>query len=270
MPPSLPRPCVAALAFAALVSSAARAQDTTRVHADSARTDTTRARRDTVRAPLPWHIQFDLGFQDVGGNSNLTVFNTVVLLERRQQGDYLLSTKLDVRYGNSSGIEAVNYQTLGLRFDWHPRKLVSPFLGADITRDRVRLIAMRAQGGTGLNFNTDIRDNRRTYFSLGLLFDHEVYLAGVTPGETDKWRWILRASTTRLVGTSTRIEATAKLHPSTRDFSDYLAHVTAAVRVAVTRHLGFTTRYEYRRDSRPALGVLPEDRSLTVALSFSF
>jgi hypothetical protein len=287
MPPSFPRRCAVALTLALLGTTAARAQDTTRVRADTTkpRVDTVRIRdtvfiRDTAPVqvpatpppPPPWHILFDLGWQDVGGNSALTVFNSAVLVEHRPKGDYLVSTKLEVRYGTASGLEAVNYQGIGLRADWHPHKRVSPFFGADATRDRTRLIGIREQIGVGLNLNTDTRDEWRTYFSLGMLYDHEEYLAGVTPGPSVNARRILPASTPRPIGASTHIDLTAKLHPSVSDFSNYLVHVTAGVRATITRHLGFTARYEYRRDSRPppGLGVLPEDRSLTVALSFSF
>jgi len=287
MPSFVHRPLAAAFLLAALPVVPARAQDTSRVRADTARADTS-ARRDSLKIPLdtagmtvrvtvpppaptPWHFQVDLGFQDIGGNRELTVVNTGFAVEHRSQDNYILSTKLEIRYGNSNGEEAVNYQGLGLRFDLHPRAQVSPFVGADLVRDRVRLIGLREQGGLGINYNTDIRDDRRTYVSFGLLFDHQEYLAGVDPAYVvDDTRWMVRVATTRLIGPAARIEGTAKVQPSTSDGSNYLAALVASVRLTLTRQLGLTTRFEYRRDSHPAPGVLPDDHSLAVSLSLAW
>jgi hypothetical protein len=279
-----PRLCAVAL-LAALAPAAARAQDTTRVRAEPVRADSSRPRQDTTRvdtarlqvripvpppAPAPWRFQLDLGFQDAEGNRNLTVFNGLYTMERRSADNFILGSKLDVRYGKSNGVEAVNSQALSLRFDWHPRSPISPFFGVDVQRDPIRKIALRAQGGTGFNFNTDIRDDRRTYFSLGLVFDHQDHSEGVSPASVDDTRWMLRASRTRLYGPATRVEFTAKLQPATRDLQDYLASAVAAVRVGLTRRTGLTTRLEYTRNSRPAPGIVPDDRSLSVALSFGW
>ena len=287
MPPSLPRLCAAALLTAAFMPVQSRAQDTTRARVDSVRADTGRARQDTVhvrvdtvfvqvRIPvpppvqLPWRFQIDVGFQAVGGNSDLTVLNSAVAVERRTQDQYILNTKVEARYGKSNGVESVNYQALSLRYDYHPRAQLSPFLGLDFQHDPIRKIRLRAQGGVGFNLNLDIRDDRRTYLSAGLVFDHQEYLQGVSPGSVDDKRWLLRAATVRLLGPATRIEATAKYQPTIDDFGDYLAAVSASVRVSLTRRMGISTKVEFKRDSRPATGVVPDDRSLSVGLSFAW
>ena len=82
--------------------------------------------------------------------------------------------------------------------------------------------------------------------------------------------WMVRASTTQLLGQTTRIESVARYQPSTHDVADYLATFEASVRVSLTRRMGFTTKYEFLRDSRPATGVKTDDRALTAALSFAW
>jgi hypothetical protein len=281
-------PLVPALLVLALLAPATlRAQDTTRTRADSARArgdtaravrDTTLPRRDSVQvriplpppAPLPWRFQLDFGFQDVSGNRNLTVFNSAFTVERRQQDRFTMTNKIEARYGKSNGVEAVNYQAIGLRFDWHPRAPISPFLGLDVQRDLIRKIEVRAQGGMGANFNLDTRDDRRTYVSVGLVFDHQQLTPDVSPRTADDTRFYLRAARTRLLGPTTRIELTAKIQPSTRDLGDYLASGLAIVRLNVTRRLGLALRFEILRDSKPAPGVSPNDRSLSASLSLAW
>ena len=225
-------------------------------------------RPDSARAQEPWHAQLDLGFQDIGGNRSLTVFNGTGTLERRGQSDYILTTKMEAHYGTSSGFEAVNYQALAIRYDVHPRTTISPFLGLDVQRDASRLIATRAQVGTGINYNTDYADDRRTYFSLGIVAEHIDYFASVSPAATDHFRWMVRASTARPIAPVARIEVTFKLQPSFTDGGDYLVGFAFGLRFVLSKRLGFATKFEYREDSRPAVGVLPDDHSLTAALSF--
>ena len=220
--------------------------------------------------PPPWRFQIDVGFQDVAGNRDLTVANAVFAVERRPRDRLILNLKLEGRYGRSNGVEAVNYQLARLRFDWNPRNIVSPFIGLDLARDIVVKSALRIQGGTGVNINLDVRDAHRTFLSVGLVADHQVFTAGVTPASTDDARWMLRAATQRLIGQVTRIEGVAKLQPSLRDKSDYLAAFEASIRVSLTRKIGQTTKFEWARDSAPPAGVRRDDRSLSAGLSVAW
>jgi hypothetical protein len=267
------------------------AQDSTRVRPTTAaappdstqRPDSLRQRPDSARAatqvpvprirvpaPLqpPWRFQLDLGFQDIAGNRDLRVFNGAFTIERRRQDAFLLNTKLEARYGESNGSRSVDAQSARLRFDWHPRELVSPFLGLDFVRDPIRRIALRTQVGTGLNLNLARTDENRTLLSLGFVGDFQTYTHGVAPSHTEDTRIHLRAASTRLWGQAIRFDATAKVQPNTRTFEDYLATLDLQLRFSLTRRTGLVARYQYGRDSRPAPGVKPDDRTFDFSLSF--
>lgn len=259
-------PCLcgitAAAALLALLPTAAPGQDTTAFQVPRVRVP--------PPVPPPWRFQVDVGFQDVTGNRDLTVANGVFTIERRPGDRLILNLKLEGRYGRSNGVEAVNYQLARIRFDWNPRNIVSPFIGLDMARDPVRKSAFRIQGGTGINLNVVIREAARTYFSLGLVADHQEYTAGVVPASSNEQRWMLRAATQRLIGPGTRIEGIAKLQPALKDARDHLAVIEASVRVALSRKIGLVTKMEWSRDSRPPTGVRPDDRSLSAALSVAW
>ena len=263
--------CVVALV---LLPGLARAQDTTRVRADSAAAaaDTTQVPHIPVPPPVPpaWRYQLDFGFQDIAGNRDLTVVNSAFVVERRRQDRFTLNLKLETRFGRSNGVESVNQQQARLRFDWRPRAPLSPFLGLDLARDPIRKVAWRAQVGTGANINVYTRDANRTWFSLGFVQDHTEYTPGTVPASTDDTRWLLRAATTQLLGQTTRFESVARYQPSTHGVADYLASFEASLRVSLTRRMGFTTKFEFARDSRPATGVQTDDRGLSAALSFAW
>ena len=263
----------AALVAAAAPVYPAMAQDTTAVR-DTTRHDTVTVQvaRVVVPPPVPppWRFQVDLGFQDQKGNSDITVGNTAFTVERRPRDRLILNLKLEARYGRSNGTEAVNYQLARIRFDWNPRNVISPFIGLDVARDAVRKSALRMQGGTGVNINVDVRDDHRTFLSLGFVGDHQVFTPDVTPATSDDFRWMLRAATQQALGQGTRIEGVAKVQPSFKDPGDYLASVEWSVRVALSRKLGMTTKFEWRRDSRPPAGVERDDRSISAGLSLAW
>jgi len=283
MTPRMPSPC-ALLAAALLAAPAlARAQDTTAARADTARAraDTVRPRSDTpqiavprLRVPPPvqppWKFQVDLGFQDVSGNRDLAVFNSAFTMERLRPERLLLATRLEARYGRSDGQTSVNSQLARVRLDLTPLALISPFLGLDLSRDEIRKMALRAQIGTGLNLNTSTRDESRTQFSLGFVGDFQRFTAGVAPNHAEDTRLYTRFRTTRLFAQSTRFEATLRLQPALHDFADYLLNGDVALRFTVTRRVGFLTRYEYARDSRPPPGVQPADRIFNLSLSIAW
>lgn len=238
--------------------------------------DTARARADTAVAhppapPPPWRFQFDLGFQDAKGNTDLTVGNGSFVAERRAQRHLIVNMKLDARYGRSNGVEAANDQKVRMRFDWNPKNVLSPFLGVDGVHDDIRKLALRTQVGIGANINLDVRDSSRTWLSAGFVFEHVIY----TPAETlltsvDHRRYLLRAATQRLVHQAVRFEAVARILPSLDNGADYLASFEASIRVALTRRMGFSTRFDWARDSRPVPGVQQDDRAVTAALSFTW
>jgi len=270
------RTALVAGALLGAVPSPARAQDTTRVRADSAaaRADSPAVVVPRIRVPPPvipaWRFQLDFGFQDMAGNRDLTVVNGAFVVERRREDRYIFNFKLEGRYGRSNGVESVNYQLARLRFDWTPKALLSPFLGLDLARDPIRKVGLRTQLGTGANINTDTRPEARTYFSFGFVLDHQEFIAGTVPATSDDTRWMFRGSTTQLLGQTVRFEAAARYQPSTRDAADYLLLAEASLRVSLTRSMGFTTKYEFIRDSKPAPGVATDDRGLTAALSFAW
>jgi hypothetical protein len=254
------RPSVVTWLLLAITATTLGAQDTTRVVVPAV----------PPPVPPPWRLLLDFGLQDIVGNRDLTVLSGAVVIEHRRQDRFILNNKLDVRYGRSNGQEAVNAQSWRLRFDWRPRAPVSPFVGLDLARDPIRKSAFRIQVGTGANFNFDVRDDRRTWVSVGFVGDYQEYTAGVDPSTSRDTRVLLRAATQRVLAGGSRVELMVRVQPSTLGAADYLASADASVRVAVTQRLGVTTRFLWLRDSRPPAGVRRDDRELSVSLSLAW
>lgn len=293
-----PRPGPLALAvgtFAALLWCAPRlaAQDTTRTRPDTTRAQPPTQRpdsaqlvpapvQDTTRRPIPpvrvpplvpppWRFGLEIGFTDISGNRDLQVFNGVFTTEHQRTTEYIFNTRFEARYGKSDGKVAVSNSAVRLRFDWRPRSGVSPFLGLDFESDMIRKIDSRISAGTGLNFNIAPREDRHTTIAVGLIAELEDRFQNVSPNHISDTRYHVRFATLQPLSGSAVFEANAKLQPATRRLDDYLFSADASLKVTITRTLAFRTRYEWKRDSTPAPGVLSkDDRSFTVSLLLSW
>ncbi len=267
--------------------------DTTRIHADSLRgpADSAHAvRPDTPRVTLPldtarrqipaisvpppvppaWGFGLEIGFTDIAGNTDLQVFNGAFTTQHKRTTDYVLNTRVEARYGKSGGIVAAEYAAFKSRFDWRPHSGLSPFVEFNIESDQVAKYDARIIGGAGLNFNIAPREDRHTTLSAGLAAEVENRFASVVPNEVSDFRYTLRFNTQQPLNGAAVFELNTTLQPATNDLADYLWQSHASLKVTITKKLAFRTRYEWKRDSTPAPGVKPDDRTFTVSLAFSW
>lgn len=221
--------------------------------------------------PRPWRFGLEIGFTDISGNRDLQLFQGAFTVEHQRQDEYVFNSKVELRYGQSNNTAAVNNSALRLRFDWRPRSVISPFVGFDVERDRIRRIDSRISGGTGANLNFIRGDTRRATLAVGLIGEFENREPGVSPRSLEDIRLHTRLAYFRVIRAGTRFELNAKYQPATSKMSDYLASADGAVAVALSTKFSLRTRYEWKRDSTPATGVKStDDRNLTVTLLVAF
>jgi hypothetical protein len=229
--------------------------------------------RPAVPPPLPppWRFSVELGITDISGNRDLRLYSGAFVAEHQRRDLFILNGKLEARYGESNHERSVDNSAARLRFDWRPNQRTSPFVAFDVERDAIRRIQMKVSGGFGANFNIVARDDRRTLVSLGTVLEIENRAAGVTPNRVEDVRALARFSYFKALSPGVRLDAGARVTPALRDAADYLAGFDAAVNAVLYRRLALRTRYEWKRDSRPAPGVRSrDDRLLTVAFVFSW
>lgn len=224
--------------------------------------DTTQA---PPRPPSIWRLGTEIGFTDISGNRQLQLLQATFTAVNTRPESYTVDSKLELRYGESNGVEAARSATFRLRYDRTPRAPIAPFLGLDVEHDRIRKIDVRVSGGAGVNLNFEYSDDRRTTLALGLVEEYE-QRASETAALTDT-RFHSRFALLRTIRPGVAFELNGKYQPSTAQFSDYLAKADASLRIALTTKLAFRTSYAWNRDSNPAPGVLSrDDRTLTTAL----
>jgi len=245
------------------------AQDTTQA-APAAR-DTAFRRVPVLRTPPPvpppWVFGIEGGFTDIGGNTSLQVFNGAFTVVHKLTTLYVLNMRVEARYGRSDSVVAASNAAAHLRFNWRPRAGVSPFASVDLESDEIQKIDSRLTGASGLNFNVAPREDRHTTISIGLAADLASYFAHVVPNSMTDIRYQVSFATLQPLSAGAAFEGNAQIQPTTTQLDDYLATMDLAMRITITRTLAFRTRYDWKRDSTPAEGVLSkDDRSFTVSL----
>ena len=216
--------------------------------------------------PSPWRLGTEIAFTDISGNRQLQLFQSTVTIARQSPQVFNFDLKLEGRYGESNHQEAAKSAAARLRLDWTPRALVSPFLGFDAEYDHIRKIDARVSGGLGINYNLIRRDATRATVSTGVIEEYVSYASPTSPGSVSDTRYSLRLAFTHTIRPGVQFEFNLRHQPSADRLWDYLFKADAAMRVALTTKLGWRTAYAWYRDSTPATGVKPDDRTLTTGL----
>jgi hypothetical protein len=218
------------------------------------------------RERSPWRLGTELAFTDISGNRQLQLFQSTVTVGRQSPQTFNLDLKLEGRYGESNHQEAAKSAAARARLDWTPRALVSPFLGCDAEYDHIRKIDARISGGLGVNLNFVRRESTHATLSVGLLEEYVDYASPTSPGSVSDTRFSTRLAFVHTVRPGVQLEFNARHQPATSRLWDYLLKIDAGLRVALTTKLGWRTAYTWNRDSTPAEGVRPDDRTLTTGL----
>ena len=218
------------------------------------------------RPRSPWRLGTEVAFTDISGNRQLQLFQSTVTISRRSPQTYNLDLKLEGRYGESNHQEAAKSAAAHVRLDWTPRALVSPFLGFDAEYDHIRKIDARVSGGLGVNLNLVHRDASRATLSAGLVEEYVDYASPTSPGSVSDTRYSTRLAVLHTVRPGVQFELNALYQPAADRLWDYLFKADTGLRVALTDKLGWRTAYAWNRDSTPASGVRPDDRTLTTGL----
>lgn len=220
----------------------------------------------TPPRPSPWRLGTELAFTDISGNRQLQLFQSTVTIARQRPETFNFDLKLEGRYGESNHQEAAKSAAARIRLDWTPRALVSPFLGLDFEYDHIRLIDARVSGAVGVNFNLSYRDPTRATVAIGLVEEYVDYAAPTAPNQVNDTRLHARLAFVQVLRPGVQLEINGKYQPAAARLWDYLLKVDGAMRVALTTKLAWRTAYTWNRDSTPAAGVRPDDRTLTTGL----
>ena len=231
------------------------------------------ARPSTAQsAPDRWNVQLELGFNGAMGNSKFTILRTGARTRYLQTevAEFEISTL--VRYGSSDQKVIANDQRLSLKLDLWPRDRWSPFVFVDASRDVIRKLDFRSNGGAGAKYTFWSEDGGSASLSGAVLWDYQDF--HLEPGATEAGteslaRWSWRAKAEKTISATTTVENATFYQPAWNRASDFIVTTTTSVSTKVLEDVSLSVEHEYLHDSRPPPGVGPDDQKFSVLLKLT-
>lgn len=223
-------------------------------------------------APDSWRARVDLGLNGSTGNSSFTVLRTGGSITHLRTEIYEFELSTMVRYGRSEERVIANDQRLTLKFDWQPEADFSPFTFVTASRDRLRRIDLKLNGGVGAKWTFFRRGASKVSWSLATVLDHEDLRLepDATLSEVSSvLRWSARLKADHEFGSGATFQHVTFWVPDVSDFGDYLIEMSNALSTRLTASLSLVVEHEYLHDNVPPPDVEPDDQKFSVVLRVS-
>jgi hypothetical protein len=171
-----------------------------------------------------WHSQLEFGLNAATGNSSFSVLRTGGSLKylHTDQAEFELSALY--RYGENETKVISNDLRGTMKFDWKPQSDFSPFAYVSASRDEIRRLDAKLDGGVGAKWTVHRSEPTKLSFSLAGVLDYENYRvdAGSTDPESEGvFRLSTRVKFDRTFGSGASFQHVTFWAPEAEDFGDY-------------------------------------------------
>lgn len=220
-----------------------------------------------------WRTQLDLGFTGSSGNSSLTSLQTGVSLRRIETERIEFQASVSYRYGKSEDRVVANLLRTELKFDIVPKATWSPFLFASATRNPVRRLNLRSNGGAGGKFTFWRGARGRSSVSVAAIFnyeDFEVTDGRDAPPSERTVRWSARYKLNLDLGSGTTIEHFTFYQPVWNVPGDFYLIMANTIQTEILGGLSLVAKHEFQRDESPPEEVVKNDQFLSVGFRYVF
>lgn len=225
-------------------------------------------------APDVWRSRLELGFNGSSGNSSFGILRTGGSITRVQTEVYEFEVSTLVRYGKNGDRVIADDMRGTTKVDWKPDSDFSPFAFVTASRDRIRKLDLKVNGGAGAKWTFYRGDEvgNKASFSLAGILDYEDFRldAGSTAQETDRAvRWSARFKFDHSFGSGASFGHITFWQPQVSSFGDYIVLMTNSVSTALLSNLSLAIEHEYLHDEVPPPGAKPDDQKFSVVLRVS-
>ncbi len=220
-----------------------------------------------------WRTQLELGFTGSSGNSSLASLQTGIAVRRLETENIEFQFSVSYRYGKSEERVVADLFRTELKFDIFPKATWSPFLFASTTRDPVRRLKLRANGGAGGKYTFWRGARGRSSVSAAAIFNYENFKAaeGQAPPPTERTvRWSTRYKLNLDLGAGATIEHITFYQPVWDMPDDFYLSMSNTFQTELGGGLSLLVKHEYQHDESPPEGVVEDDQFLSVGFRFVF
>ncbi len=232
------------------------------------------AQQDTTRIDR-WDGSAELSYTDQSAERSIRLLTAGFSISHLLTERYELSASTETRYGRADDEVIARNHHATLAFDFQPRETLSPFVFAEVERDRPRRLNLRASGGAGAKY-TLFRGPAETdeaSVSLALLSSYQNFgEADDEPARADRVRarWSLRARGSRELRPGLSVRQLSLVQPVWDDASNYLLRSESGLKMLLMEKAALSVVYQLTRNSEPPLGVEANERILKTGLILDF
>jgi hypothetical protein len=224
---------------------------------------------DAAAGQEPWESRLEFGFNGASGNSSFSILRAGGATKHTRTNLFELELSMVVRYGKSNEDVSANDAEVSLKFDWRPEARISPFAFVDASRDEIRRLDFRADGGFGAKWTFTQGERSSASLSGAGIFDHQNVApsedAGAATSET-KLRWSFRLKGERRFASGATFEHVTFYQPVWDEFGDYVLEITNTLSTSLRESLSLAVEHVYLRDAVPPPGAARDDQKYSVLL----
>lgn len=222
--------------------------------------------------PDTWKFQVELGFNGASGNSSFSILRTGAKATHVRTDVAEFEVSGLVRYGQNDEKVIANDQRATMKLDLWPNDRWSPFIFVDASRDVIRKLDFRSNGGAGAKYAFWRGERGGGSLSAALIWDYQNFHVEPNTGGREferHARWSLRSKVEKTLGGTTTLEQTAFYQPVWNRSADWLLTVTNSISTKVLSNASLSVEHEYLHDSVPPPDVRPDDQKFSVILKLS-
>ncbi len=220
-------------------------------------------------APNAWKAQLELGFNGASGNSSFGILRTGGSLTRTETESYEFEISALVRYGKSDSRVIADDARGTVKFDWRPLSNFSPFVFVTVSRDRIRNLEAKVNGGMGAKRTLLKGDRTKVSLSLAALIDYENFnleTGSTEEGSRSATRWSGRFKLDHTFASGTKYSHVTFWQPEMKSVGDYIVEMTNTLSTTLLAQLSMAVQHEYLHDSVPPPGAKKNDQKFSVVL----
>ena len=225
-------------------------------------------------APDLWRSQLELGFNGSSGNSSFGILRTGGSLSRIQAEVYGLEVSALVRYGKSEDRVIADDVRSTIKLDWKPNADLSPFTYVSVSRDRIRKLDAKADGGFGAKwtFFHGAQAGSKASLSLADILEYEDFRLEAGSTEEERKRTVrgsARFEFDHAFTSGASFQHVTLWRPLISGIEDYVVEITNSLSTRLTSHLSLAVQHEYLHDEIPPPGAEPDDQKFSVVIRVS-
>jgi hypothetical protein len=219
-----------------------------------------------------WHWGVEGALAVSRGNAEYVDVLAGLVVGHRWPGDWLrLFAGVDYRSETGTGLDRDRYAHV--RYNRWLAERWQTFHFVQLQGSRKRLLRSRVLVGSGVRHRL-VGGTGTLDIGTGLMYEAESLdpdrVTDTHPVESRAWRMANLVVATRPLTESVRFVGTAYVQPDISAFDDIRVFTELSLLIALTENVDLAVRGEWRHDSRPPGGVVPDDMVVRTGFGLSF